>query len=150
DHRPRIEEVAMSTNAPSRFSRTVVTCVGLLATTLLVIALIVLGHHFAWRAEVTSTGALKPSPRSLAVLDSLTGQSEIILAAAISAPTRDRTSMARVLDMLDELERASLNLRTTVVDTATAAGQEQFESLIARLAQDRAEETQQAVASTRS
>lgn len=140
----------MSTSAPSRFSRTVVTAIGLLATTLIVIALIVLGHRFAWRADVTSTGALKPSPRSLAVLDSLAGQSEIILAAAISAPTRDRTSMARVLDMLDELERASLNLRTTVVDTATATGQEQFESLIARLAQDRAEETQQAVASTRS
>ena len=140
----------MSTNAPSRFSRTVVTAIGLLATTLIVIALIVLGHRFAWRADVTSTGALKPSPRSLAVLDSLTGQSEIILAAAISAPTRDRTSMARVLDMLDELERASLNLRTTVVDTATAAGQEQFESLIARLADERAEETKQAVATTRS
>ena len=140
----------MSTNAPSRFSRTLVTIIGILATVLIVIALNVLGHRFAWRADVTSTGALKPSPRSLAVLESLTGQSEIILAASISAPTRDRTSMARVLDMLDELERASLNLRTTVVDTATTTGQEQFESLIARLADERAEETEQAVATTRS
>ncbi|MCA9273472.1 MAG: hypothetical protein KDA31_10530 [Phycisphaerales bacterium] len=140
----------MNNKAPSRFSRTIVTIVGLLATVLIVIALNVLGHRFAWRADVTSTGSLRPSPRSMAVLESLTGQSEIILAASISAPTRDRTSMARVLDMLDELERASLNLRTTVVDTATSAGQEQFEALIARLAEERAEETGQAVDATRS
>ncbi len=135
---------------PSGFSRTLVTLIGLLAIALIVIALNVLGHRFAWRADVTSTGSLRPAPRTLAVLDSLPAESEIILAAAIAAPTHDRASMARVLDMLDELEKASPMLRTTVVDTSTGAGQQQFEQLIARLADERAGETEQAVDSTQS
>lgn len=140
----------MTDRAPSRLPRTLITAVGLIATALIVIALNVLGHRFAFRADVTSTGSLKPAPRTLAVLDELPGESEIILAASISAPTHDRASMARVLDMLDELDRASTNLRTTVVDTATAAGQQQFEDLISRLASERSSETDQAVSATQS
>lgn len=139
----------MSTGAPPHISRTLVTGIGLLATILIVIALNVLGHRFAWRADVTSTGALKPSPRTLAVVESLPGKAEIILAASISAPTHDRTSTARVLDMLDELDRVSPNLRTTVIDTATSAGQSKFEAMIARLAEERASETQSAIETTR-
>lgn len=139
----------MTPRSQSRFGRGAVTAIGLVATLLIVVALNVLGHRYALRIDVTSTGALRPSPRTLAVLDTLTGETEIILAAGLASPTRDRTAMARVLDMLDELGRASPLVRTTVIDTSTAQGQEQFEQLIGRLASERRGETQSALNTTR-
>lgn len=135
---------------PTRFGAGAVTALGLAATLLIVVALNVLGHRFAVRVDVTSTGALRPSARTQAVLSGLTEESEIILAAALASPTRDRSALARVLDMLGELDRASPMVRTTVVDTSTGQGREQFERLIGRLATERADETARAVDAARS
>lgn len=141
--------MAVNEHRPSSLARRLTTLVGLSASLLIVVALNILGHRFAWRTDVTSTGSLSPSPRTLAVIEALPEDSEIVLAASIASPGRDRAAMVRVLDMLGELGRVSPRLRTTLIDTSTAGGQAQFEALIERLAQERAQETDLAVNSAR-
>jgi len=137
--------MAVTTTQTGKASRILITAVGLALTFLIVIAVNILASRFSARFDVTSTGSLKPSDRTQAILDSLTGESEIILAANLIDPSRDRTAISRVLDMIDEIDKASASVRTTIINTGTPDGINQYQSLIERLSADRADETRATV-----
>lgn len=137
--------MAVTQTQPSKANRIAITAIGLAATLLIVIAVNMLAHRFAARFDVTSTGALKPSDRTYSILGSLEGESEIVLAANLIDPSRDRAALSRVLDMLDEIDKASDNVRATVINTGTADGIDQYQALIDRLSAERSDETQAAV-----
>ncbi|RNC82036.1 MAG: hypothetical protein ED559_09705 [Phycisphaera sp.] len=134
----------------NRSTRVLVTVIGLLVVVFIVIVLNILSARFSARFDVTRTGALKPSDQTRAILASLSGESEVILAANLVAPGRDRAAMSRVLDMIDELDKSSADVRTTIINTGTPAGIEQYQALIDRLSSERAEETRASVDVARS
>ncbi len=139
-----------SAPAHTRWSRFSLTAIGLALTILIVIVINVLGSRFSTRLDVTRTGALTLSERTERVIESLPGESEVILAGNLSAPGRDRAAMSRVLDMIDELDASSPNVRTTVINTGTPTGVGEYEALLARLSEERSAETQDAVSSAQS
>lgn len=143
-------EVTGQTPTHNRSTRVLITAIGLLVVAFIVIALNILSARFSARFDVTRTGALKPSDQTRAVLASLSGESEVILAANLVAQGRDRAAMSRVLDMIDELDKSSANVRTTTINTGTPAGVEQYQALIDRLSSERLEETQASVDVARS
>jgi hypothetical protein len=126
-------------------NRILIAAFGLIVTFLIVLAVNVLSSRFAARFDVTSTGSLQPSDRTYSILNNLDGESEIVLAANLIDPSRDRAALSRVLDMIDEIDRASASVRTTVINTGTPDGINQYQSLIERLSTERAEETKAAV-----
>ena len=131
-----------------RSKRLLYSAIGLLAMAMIVAVVNVLAGKVHVRLDVTSTGALKPSPRTVAVVGSLPEQTEVVLAANLASGDRDRRSVSRVLDMLDEMDHLSPNLRTTVINTGTSDGVMQYEQLVARLAAERSSETDSAIAET--
>ncbi|GAB5495815.1 MAG: hypothetical protein Phyf2KO_08950 [Phycisphaerales bacterium] len=143
-------EVTSTAPTHNRSTRILVTAIGLMVVAFIVIVLNILSARFSARFDVTRTGALKPSDQTRAVLASLSGESEVILAANLVAPGRDRAAMSRVLDMIDELDKSSANVRTTIINTGTPAGIEQYQALIDRLSAERAEQTQASVDVARS
>ncbi|MEL7485449.1 MAG: hypothetical protein AAFN41_13985, partial [Planctomycetota bacterium] len=99
----------------------------------------VLGSSWSARLDVTSTGRLALSPRTQQVLDQAERGTEVVLAASLAGRARSGSDVRRVLDMLDEIGRASDRVEVSVIDTSAAAGQTEFEELVRRLAErDRA------------
>lgn len=110
----------------------------LAAATVSVIVLNVLGTRFAARFDVTSTGEHRLSPRSQSLLERLSGPYEVVVAA----PLRDRAvtdprALQALRDVLDQFRhaRGGVTIRSTLIDTGSAAGIAEFEALLDRLAQ---------------
>lgn len=91
----------------------------------------VLATRFAPRFDVTETGDQNLAPRTMSVLRALRGEHRIFVAAPLR--TVDRTGVMRLRDTLSDLSRACPNLTTTVVDTGSSAGRDEFVQLVRSL-----------------
>lgn len=97
----------------------------------------VLARRFDVRLDVTATKEHQLAPSTTSLLASLDGPYEIVLAGELSA--LDRSQYERVRDVLGQMTRASSFISVRFLDTTSADGHAQFESLIADLAaRDRA------------
>lgn len=115
------------------------TLAGLAFAVGIVVLINVLATSRAARFDVTSTGQLALSPRTQQVLSQAEPGTEVVLAAALTGRSRSGSDVRRVLDMLDEIGRAAEGVDVSVIDTSSATGQSDFESLVRRLAaRDRA------------
>lgn len=96
----------------------------------------VLSSRFHARIDVTATGEHELSPRTLKLLDSLTHRYRVVLAGEFESI--DPRARERVSDVLDQFTRRSAagagGVSVSMIDAGSAAGQAQFDSLIAELA----------------
>lgn len=117
----------------ARITNWALTLTGLaLAAGIAISAALLLGPRMP-RFDVTSTGDLKLAPRTNAVLADAPPGTEVVLATRLSAPGRDPSSVRRVRDILEEIQRRHGGLAVTIIDTGAADGQSRFGGLVARL-----------------
>lgn len=122
------------------------TAVLLLAATVSLVIVNVLGARLASRVDVTATREHELSPRTVGLLEGLSGEYEIVVAA----PLRDRSvvdprALQRVADVLDKLGRVrgtGGEIRTTLIDTGSAAGLAAYGDLLKRLGERESEKVQ--------
>lgn len=115
------------------------TAVLVLAATVSLVVVNILGARVAARIDVTSTREHRLSPRTLNLLAGLEPGYEVVIAA----PIRDRRAidpraLERVADVLDKLRRVksakgSAPIQPTLIDTGSASGMAAYESLLQRL-----------------
>ncbi len=103
------------------------------ATTVCVLVVNLLAQRFPARLDATETREQALSPRTAALLASLPGEYEIVIAADWNSI--DRRASRRVRDVLDLFARSSRLITATTIDTATAAGAAAYERLLRRLAE---------------
>lgn len=87
-------------------------------------------HHV--RIDVTSTSAHKLSPRAISMVNTLPGQTRIVLAINQSN-IDDRLAFDLVTDVLETYDRASDLLTAQIIDLSTTNGINQIQSLVADL-----------------
>ncbi len=119
---------------PRRFKAGSFALVTLLAVTVSVVLLNALAPKFSRRYDVTATGEHKLAPRTEKLLSSLKNQYRVVLAGDFSRV--DGRARDRVNDVLDQFARRSERVAVRSIDAASAAGQEEFDRLIAELAKD--------------
>ncbi|MBK7404642.1 MAG: hypothetical protein IPJ41_08400 [Phycisphaerales bacterium] len=96
------------------------------------------GDRFHARFDVTTTGEQRLAPRTLGVLERASGVGEVELVVAVDAARVDRWARQSVRDVLDLFAHAG-RVRVTEIDVGSAAGQETYSALAARLVErDRA------------
>lgn len=83
------------------------------------------------RVDVTATGEHRLSPRTLRVLESLDGPCQVVVAAPLRS--LDAAAVERVRDVLDQLARASGQVRPVLIDTASAEGLSRYAALLREL-----------------
>ncbi len=105
--------------------------IGAATVSLAVVA--VLADRFAVRIDVTATRQQALSPRTLALLRGIDKPYEIVVAADSRAV--DRRSLERIGDVLDQFRIECPTLKYTAINTATAGGVEEYQRLLARLAE---------------
>jgi hypothetical protein len=98
-----------------------------------VVMLNVLASTFSVRLDVTATKEQELAPRTKRLLDGLKGPHKIVIATRL--PGVDRRVRERVLDLLAEMQRATPNLTTSVIDTSSPAGLEEYRTLVRDLVQ---------------
>lgn len=103
----------------------------LFAVTSCVVFGIILSDRFPHRYDVTATREHQLSQRSLDLLKSLSGEYELVVAANFSGA--DPVAARRTHDVLDNLSRASPNIRTTIIDVASTRGLTDLDALLKRL-----------------
>lgn len=104
----------------------------LITLTASVVLLNVLAARASIRADVTATGRHQLSPRTLRVLESLPADFRVVIAAPMRS--LDADALARVRDVLDRLHRASPRLESSFIDTGSATGVTQYNTLLRDLA----------------
>lgn len=119
------------TRGPAQFAAS--AAAGLVLALGAMVGLNVLAARHAPRWDVTSTGSLRLAPRTTDILERCPPGAEIVLAADLSGGTRDPGAVRRVLDILDEIGRASPGLTVSVIDTGSGAGVASFDALIGRM-----------------
>ncbi|MEO1583802.1 MAG: hypothetical protein AAFR96_04420 [Planctomycetota bacterium] len=110
------------------------TAAGTLLSIGIAVLINVLASSHAFRLDVTATGRLALSPRTVGVLERSQPGTEIVLAADLSGRTRPGVQVRRVLDVLEEIDRRSDALGVSVIDTSSASGLASFERLVVDLA----------------
>lgn len=98
-----------------------------------VVLLNVLATKFNLRLDVTATKEQELAPRTKRLLDTLNGPHKIVIATRL--PGVDRRVRERVLDLLAEMQRATPKLTTSVIDTSSPAGLEEYRTLVRDLVQ---------------
>ncbi len=118
---------------------TAMTLVIVLAATASLVIANVIGNRVSHRFDVTATREHVLSPRSVALMSKLKDQYEVVIAAPLRDPKAvDRRALIRLVDVLDQFKHApnlSAPIITTLIDTGSAQGAADFESLIQRLRQ---------------
>ena len=102
------------------------------ATTVSCVMANLIAERLPARVDVTAMGEHRLSARTSALLGSLDGAYEIVLAADWQA--KDRRVADRVLDAVDRFGRSSEHIKTTVIDTGSARGLAEYDRLLDRLA----------------
>ena len=118
----------MSNTAPTlskpaairRFRYAIQATALLFAATAVCVFIVILGDRFPFRKDATSTREHELSPRTLALLNSLQGEYELVVAANFS--TLDKTAAGRTQDVLDNFTRKSPNIRSTIIDVSSSRG----------------------------
>ncbi|MGJ8636345.1 MAG: hypothetical protein ACSHX5_05835 [Phycisphaerales bacterium] len=87
-------------------------------------------HHV--RIDVTSTSAHKLSPRAISMVNTLPGETSMILAIDLSKNT-DRLAFDLVTDVLETYDRTSDLLSAQIIDLSTIESHAQIDTLIANL-----------------
>jgi hypothetical protein len=126
----------MSSNGSSRIRSLrlrfgLLSAVLVLSATALSFVAIMLSTRFAQRFDVTATRQHKLSPRTLAVLNGLQDEHEILL--VVDRTQVDPLIWQRISDVLDELDRASALLRITVIDMSDSSARAQVPGVFDRL-----------------
>ncbi|HMN39225.1 MAG TPA: hypothetical protein PKE29_00150 [Phycisphaerales bacterium] len=91
----------------------------------------ILAERFPRRFDATSTREHHLSPRTEALLTSLTGEYEVVVTANFS--TLDPAAARRTQDVLDNFSRASSHVRTTIIDVSSPRGLTDLDALVGRL-----------------
>ncbi|MGP1272277.1 MAG: hypothetical protein ACTS22_02990 [Phycisphaerales bacterium] len=117
----------------NRSLRVIAAVVGLLAALGIVTVANLTIAPRAPRLDVTATGRLQLAPRTLAALRRAPEGTRIVLAADLSSGRRSPAATRRVLDMLDEIDRAAPSVSVTRIDTADPEGLREFEAFVASL-----------------
>ena len=113
-----------------RLVRWAASIVGVVSGLGIAVLLVVLFAPVLPRFDVTSTGRLALAPRTLAVLAEAPPETRVVLAADLSSGRYSPASVRRVLDILDEFERAGRSLEVTSIDTGSIDGRARFEGFI--------------------
>lgn len=103
-----------------------------LATGASAVFLGVLAHDYRWRADVTSTGAHRLSPRAERMVDLIERPTELVFAVDLNAT--DRRAVDLVIDVLAAYERRSDLLTLRVIDLGSAADAGRTDDLLSVLA----------------
>lgn len=93
----------------------------------------VLASRFSYRLDVTATKEQELAPRTKRMLDGLKGPHKIVIATRL--PGVDRRVRERVMDLLAEMQRATPNLTTSVIDTSSPVGLDEYRALVRDLVQ---------------
>ncbi|MBL8760724.1 MAG: hypothetical protein JNL50_05410, partial [Phycisphaerae bacterium] len=122
----------MKTSSPRRFRAGLLGAIALACATSSLIMANILGEHFSRRYDVTATGEHKLSARTSALLGALTHDHRLVVAADLSrigARARER-----VVDVMDQLRRATPRVTSDVIDTSRADGPRALDGLVRQLA----------------
>lgn len=122
----------MRTSSPRRFRAGLLGAIALACATSSLIMANILGEHFSRRYDVTATGEHKLSPRTTALLSSLAHDYRLVVAADLSRI--DARARERVIDVMDQLRRASTRMTNDVIDTSRADGPRALDGLVQQLA----------------
>lgn len=114
------------------------TVVILVATGVSCVMANLIAHKVPMRMDVTSVGEHRLSERTRTLLDSLTGDYEVIIAA--DWRMKDRRVATRVQDALDRFDSASEHVSTTIIDTGTPSGLASYDALLSRLVEREADQ----------
>jgi len=122
----------------SAFVRTVLLAIIGLSVTLSAAFAMILAERYSGTLDLTRLNDHTLSPRTRAVLGELDGQHEVLLAGPWSAdPVMtlgiEGAELRRALDVIAAMDRASPNLRVTMIDTASASGQSDYRARVADL-----------------
>lgn len=90
-----------------------------------------IADRFPQRFDVTATREHQLSTRTIDLLNSLTGDFEIVVAANFAE--LDPTATSRTRAVLGNLARSSPRLKTTFLDVASVTGQAELDATLARL-----------------
>lgn len=111
----------------------VLTGVGAIAGLAAVVLLNILSLRFSYRFDVTATNEQSLSPRTERILDRVTEQVRIVIAADLTqADVRVRT---RLVDTLRDLERKNARVTSTIIDVSREDGRAQFKGVVRDLAE---------------
>lgn len=135
----------MKTSSPRRFRAGLLGAIALACATSSLIMANILGERFSQRYDVTATGEHKLSPRTTAMLGSLTHDYRLVVASDLSRI--DARARERVVDVMDQLRRASARITSDVIDTGRADGPRALDALVQQLA-DAEHDTLQAQVNT--
>jgi hypothetical protein len=129
----------MSSTNPSAAGRRArfgaMTLMLLAAATVSLAVVNALATRYAARFDVTATREHRLSPRSAALVPRLEGEHEIVVAAPVhDRRVVDPRALDPLRDVLDQFEHAGGRIRTTLIDTGSAAGLQQYNDLLKRLA----------------
>ncbi|MCC6968731.1 MAG: hypothetical protein IT434_00780 [Phycisphaerales bacterium] len=122
----------MKTSSPRRFRAGLLGAIALACATSSLIMANILGERFSQRYDVTATGEHKLSPRTAAMLGSLTHDYRLVVATDLSRI--DARARERVVDVMDQLRRASARITSDVIDTGRADGPRALNALVQQLA----------------
>lgn len=122
----------MKTSSPRRFRAGLLGAIALACATSSLIMANILGEHFSHRYDVTATGEHKLSARTAAMLRSLTHDYRLVVAVDLSRI--DARARERVVDVMDQLRRASGRIASDVIDTGRADGPKALDALVQQLA----------------
>lgn len=111
------------------------TAVLLIAATVSVVVANLLASRYDARIDVTATGEHRLSPRSVSLLSRLEGKYEVVIAAPLRDPSIvDRRALEPLRDVLDEFDHAGGKVSTTMIDTGSTAGLQEYDVLLKRIA----------------
>jgi hypothetical protein len=122
----------MRTSSPRRFWAGLLGAIALACATSSLIMANILGERFSQRYDVTATGEHKLSPRTTSLLGSLAHDYRLVIAGDLSRI--EARARERVVDVLDQLRRATPRITSDVIDTSRAEGPRSLESLVQQLA----------------
>lgn len=125
------------TRARRRLTKLGLTIIFVLAITVSLVLVQILGSRLSKRFDVTALGVLHLTPRTLEVLDQLSGDYRIVLAGPWSDARRalglDPRVVTQVFDVLEEIDRASEHVELVRIDTLSARGIGNYQQLIDEL-----------------
>ena len=123
---------ARSASAAGRRARFgALTLVMLLAATASAVIAVLIGERTSIRFDATDTGEHRLSPRTSRLLAGLSRDYEVVL--AVNRAEVHAGALQRVRDVADLIDRSSERVRITSINTDSASGLGDFDSLIDRL-----------------
>lgn len=104
-----------------------------LSITLVCVLVTLLADRFPIRLDATATREHQLSAQTLATLDALKGEHEIVV--AVNSSGVDPRAAQRTQDVFDTFTRACRNLTITVLDIASDTGLERLDAVLRRLSE---------------